>query len=70
MENVKQLMSMLQSQLDKHTSLSKIRPSELAGAYLADSTNTYALGARVDYASDDSTEFHTYLRPDVMPDSD
>ena len=48
MENVRQLMSMLQSQLDKHTRRSKIRPSELAGAYLADSTTTYALGARVD----------------------
>ena len=48
MENVRQLMSMLQSQRDKHTRRSKIRPSELAGAYLADSTTTYALGARVD----------------------
>ena len=70
MDNIKQLMSMLQSQLDKHTRLSKIRPSELAGAYLADSTATYALGARVDYASDDSAEFHHYQRPDAMPDSD
>ena len=70
MDNIKQLMSMLQSQLDKHTRLSKIRPSELAGAYLADSTATYALGARVDYASDDSAEFHPYQRPDFMPDSD
>ena len=70
MDNVKQLRSLLQSQLDKHTRRSKTRSSELAGAYVADSTTTYALGAHVDYASDDSTEFHTYrpLSPDVMPD--
>ena len=57
-------MSMLQSQMDKHTRRSKIRPSELAGAYLAGSTSEttapYALGARVDYASEDSAEFRPW----------
>ena len=70
MEQVQQLISLLQSQVDKHTRRSKIRPSERAAAYLAAPSHIHALGARVvtDHDSDDSVEYHPG-RP-CRPDSD